>query len=65
MTRRTERIEDASVFEGFHAVGDIAREIVRIARAEDARIVADIHFHSAADDVDDLFLRMLMRRQMM
>src|SRR3954447_6032001 len=62
VTRRAEGIEDAGVFEGFHAVGDIAREVMRIARAEHARIVADIHFHPATDDVDDLFLRMLMWR---
>src|SRR3954471_16767017 len=60
VTRRAEGIENACVFQRLDAVRNVAREIMRISGTEDARIVADVHLHSAAQDVNDLFLRMLM-----
>ena len=62
VARRAESIEDAGVFECFHAMRNVARQIMRVTRTEHARIVADVHFHPAADNMDDLFLGMLVRR---
>src|SRR6476469_3739782 len=60
VARRAEGIENACVFERLDAVRNVAREIMRISGTEDSRIVACVHLHSAAQNVNDLFLRMLM-----
>jgi hypothetical protein len=62
VTRRTEGIEHARVLHRLHTVRNVARKIKRIASRQFVRCSIDNQSHPARQNVNDLFLRMLMLR---
>jgi len=62
--RRTKSIDDPRLLEGLHAVRDIACKVERIARLHIVGGSIDNQLHSSGQNVDDLFVWMLVRRHL-
>ena len=64
VARRTESIEDPRFFDGLDTMRNIGGEIKGIPRLHFVRCSTDNQFHSPRQNVDDLLVRVLVRRHL-